>query len=48
MIHETVKSRAPFFGRHAIALASAMVLGLGVNSTARAQATTLSAQETIQ
>lgn len=48
MIHETVKSRAPFFGRHAIALTSAMVLGLGVNSTARAQATTLSAQETIQ
>ncbi len=34
MIHEAIKSRAPFFARHAIALASAMVLGLGGNATA--------------
>ena len=48
MTHETIKSRAPFFGRHAIALASAMVLSMGGNVAAHAQQTVLSTQETIQ
>ena len=48
MIRETIQSRTPFFARDAIALASAMVLGLGLNATAQSQQAAIGTQEAIQ
>ena len=48
MTHQTIKSRAPFFGRHVLAVASAMALGMGAGASVQAQTTALSAQEAMQ
>lgn len=48
MIHAATTHRVPSFRCHAIALASAMSLGFGVNATAQVPPSGLSAQESVQ